>query len=104
MWRSVEEVGEDNAFIFGLSADEVMNFEKNGGYEPMQYFNNDPISRQVLMQLINGMYSGGDMNLFRDLYDSLLQSNQWERRISTLFWPTLSLTQRPGKGGGQIQR
>ena len=75
----VEEVGEDNAFIFGLSADEVMNFEKNGGYEPMQYFNNDPDIRQVLMQLINGMYSGGDMNLFRDLYDSLLQSNQWEK-------------------------
>lgn len=75
----VEEVGEDNAFIFGLSADEVMNFEKNGGYDPKQYFNNDPDIRQVLMQLINGMYSHGDMNLFRDLYDSLLQSNQWEK-------------------------
>ena len=75
----VEEVGEDNAFIFGLSADEVMNYEKNGGYDPMQYFNNDPDIRQVLMQLINGMYSHGDMNLFRDLYDSLLQSNQWEK-------------------------
>ena len=75
----VEEVGQENAFIFGLSSDEVINFENNGGYDPMQYFNNDPDIRHVLMQLINGMYSHGDMNLFRDLYDSLLQSNQWEK-------------------------
>lgn len=68
----VEEVGEENAFIFGLTADEVMNYEQNGGYNPMQYFNNDPDIRQVLMQLINGMYSGGDMNMFRDIYNSLL--------------------------------
>ena len=71
----VEEVGEDNAFIFGLSADEVMNYEKNGGYDPMQYFNNDPDIRQVLMQLINGMYSNGDMNMFREIYDSLVNED-----------------------------
>ncbi len=75
----VEEVGEDNAFIFGLSADEVMNYEKNGGYDPMQYFNNDPDIRQVLMQLINGMYSGGDMNMFRDIYNSLLNTQNSSR-------------------------
>lgn len=68
----VEEVGEENAFIFGLSADEVIEYEKNGGYDPMQYFNSDADIRNVLMQLINGKYSVGDMELFRDLYNSLL--------------------------------
>ena len=75
----VEEVGEENAFIFGLTADEVMNYEQNGGYHPMQYFNNDPDIRQVLMQLINGMYSGGDMNMFRDIYNSLLNTQNSSR-------------------------
>ena len=75
----VEEVGEENAFIFGLTADEVMNYEQNGGYNPMQYFNNDPDIRQVLMQLINGMYSGGDMNTFRDIYNSLLNTQNSSR-------------------------
>ena len=75
----VEEVGEENAFIFGLTADEVMNYEQNGGYNPMQYFNNDPDIRQVLMQLINGMYSGGDMNMFRDIYNSLLNTQNASR-------------------------
>jgi starch phosphorylase len=68
----VEEVGEENAFIFGLSADEVLEYERNGGYDPMQYFNRDADIRNVLMQLINGRYSGGDMEMFRDLYNSLL--------------------------------
>ncbi len=70
----VEEVGEENAFIFGLSAEEVMNYEQNGGYDPMYYFNNDADIRQVLMQLINGTYSNGDMDMFRDLYNSLLNT------------------------------
>ena len=71
----VEEVGQENAFIFGLSADEVINYENNGGYYPMNYFNNDPDIRQVLMQLINGMYSNGDMNMFREIYDSLVNED-----------------------------
>ena len=75
----VEEVGKENAFIFGLSADEVINYENNGGYDPMQYFNNDPDIRNVLMQLINGTYSHGDFNLFRDIYDSLLNTNSSDR-------------------------
>ena len=75
----VEEVGAENAFIFGLSADEVINYENNGGYDPMQYFNNDPDIRNVLMQLINGTYSHGDFNLFRDIYDSLLNTNSSDR-------------------------
>ncbi len=75
----VEEVGQENAFIFGLSSDEVINYENNGGYNPMQYFNNDPDIRNVLMQLINGTYSNGDFELFRDIYDSLLNTKSSDR-------------------------
>ena len=75
----VEEVGKENAFIFGLSADEVINYENNGGYDPMSYFNNNPKIRTVLMQLINGMYSNGDMQMFREIYDSLLNTNSSDR-------------------------
>ena len=75
----VEEVGAENAFIFGLSSDEVINYENNGGYDPMQYFNNDPDIRNVLMQLINGTYSNGDFNMFREIYDSLLNTNSSDK-------------------------
>ena len=71
----VEEVGEENAFIFGLSSDEVIHYEKNGGYHPMAYFNNDQDIRRVLMQLINGEYAPDDPERFRDIYDSLLNTN-----------------------------
>ncbi len=71
----VEEVGEENAFIFGLSSDEVIRYENEGGYDPNYYFNTDMDIRRVLMQLINGEYSNGDMELFRDIYDSLLVGN-----------------------------
>ena len=67
----VEEVGEEHAFIFGLSSDEVIAYENNGGYDPMEIFNNDQDIRKVLMQLINGTYSR-DTELFRHLYNSLL--------------------------------
>ncbi len=69
----VEEVGEENAFIFGLSSDEVIRYENFGGYNPMEIFNNDPDVRKVLMQLINGTYSD-DTELFRPLYNSLLNT------------------------------
>lgn len=75
----VEEVGEEHAFIFGLSADEVIRFENQGGYNPMDIFNNDQDIRKVLMQLINGYYSPRDPELFRDLYDSLLNSRNCGR-------------------------
>mgnify|MGYP001135315884 CR=1 FL=1 len=68
----VQEVGEENAFIFGLSSEEVISFENNGGYDPAYYFNTDQDIRRVLMELINGKYSNGDMELFREIYDSLL--------------------------------
>lgn len=75
----VEEVGDENAFIFGLSSDEVINYENNGGYNPMDIFNNDQDIRQVLMQLINGFYSPNDPELFRDLYNSLLNTQSSDR-------------------------
>lgn len=75
----VEEVGEDNAFIFGLSSDEVINYEHNGGYNPMDIFNNDMDIRKVLMQLINGFYSPQDPDRFRPIYDSLLNTNCTDR-------------------------
>lgn len=70
----VEEVGEENAFIFGLSSDEVINYENNGGYDPTEIFNNDPDVRRVLMQLINGTFASGDPDRFRTLYNSLLNT------------------------------
>ena len=74
----VEEVGAENAFIFGLSSDEVINYEKNGGYNPMDIFNNDAEIREVLMQLINGTYSE-DTELFREIYNSLLNTYSSDR-------------------------
>ena len=70
----VEEVGEENAFIFGMSSDEVIEHERNRDYDPMQIFNSDQDIRKVLMQLINGFYSPNDPELFRDLYNSLLNT------------------------------
>ena len=70
----VEEVGEENAFIFGLSSDEVIRYENYGGYDPTEIFNNDPDVRRVLMQLINGTFSPDNPELFRDLYNSLLNT------------------------------
>ena len=68
----VEEVGEENAFIFGMSSQEVIDHEQKRDYDPMHIFNTDQDIRQVLMQLINGMYSHNDTELFRPLYNSLL--------------------------------
>ena len=75
----VQEVGEENAVIFGLSSDEVINYEQNGGYNPMEIFNNDQEIREVLMQLINGFYSPEDPDLFRELYNSLLNTQSSDR-------------------------
>ena len=80
----VEEVGEENAFIFGLSSDEVIQYENFGGYNPMEIFNNDPDVRKVLMQLINGTYAPYDPELFRPLYNSLLNT-QSTSKADTYF-------------------
>ena len=75
----VEEVGKENAFIFGLSADEVINYEQNGGYYPENIFNSDQDIRRVLMQLINGEYAPDDPERFREIYDSLLNTKSSDR-------------------------
>lgn len=72
----VEEVGEENAFIFGMSSEEVIDHEQKRDYDPMDIFNNDQDVRQVLMQLINGTYSQNDPELFRPLYNSLLNTKE----------------------------
>ena len=68
----VEEVGEENAFMFGLSSEEVINYEKNGGYNPRDIYSSNFELRRVVDQLVNGMYANGDHNLYRDLYNELL--------------------------------
>ena len=68
----VEEVGAENAFIFGLSSDEVIDYENNGGYNPMDIYNSDADIRRVVNQLVDGTYSQGDKEMYRDLYNSLL--------------------------------
>ena len=75
----VEEVGKENTFIFGLSSDEVMNYEKNGGYDPYEIYNNDPDVRRVVDQLVDGTYADGDRERYRDLYNSLLKSNGFDK-------------------------
>lgn len=75
----VEEVGEENAFIFGLSSDEVIGYENNGGYNPVEIFNTDQDIRRVLMQLINGYYAPQDPELFRDIYNSLLNTKNSDK-------------------------
>ena len=80
----VDEVGIDNAFIFGLSADEVINYEQNGGYNPYDIYNNDPDIRRVVDQLVDGTYSNGDTEMYRDLYNSLL-NNQGGSRADMYF-------------------
>ena len=73
----VQEVGAENAFIFGMSADEVIAFEHNGQYNPKDIFNSDPDIRRVLIQLVNGFYSPDNADLFRPLYDALLNRDQY---------------------------
>lgn len=80
----VEEVGEENTFIFGMKAEEVIHYENNGGYDPKEIFNLDGDIRRVLMQLINGTYSQEDPELFRPLYNSLLE-HDGGRRADTYF-------------------
>ena len=67
-----QEVGTENMFIFGLSSQEVINFENHGGYNSMEIFNNDSNVREVLVQLVDGTYAKDNPERFRPLYNSLL--------------------------------
>jgi starch phosphorylase len=73
----VEEVGKDNAVIFGLSAQEVIEFEHNHEYDPKTVYNSDMRVKKVVDQLVDGTYTQEDPNLFRELYDSLLNEDQY---------------------------
>ena len=75
----VEEVGRENAFIFGLSSDEVIRYENQGGYNPMDLYNSDADIRRVVDQLVDGTYAHGDRELYRDLYNSLLNTHSSDR-------------------------
>ena len=75
----VEEVGIENAFIFGLSSDEVIRYENHGGYNPMDIYNNDWEIRRVVDQLVDGTYAHGDREMYRDLYNSLLNTKSSDR-------------------------
>ena len=75
----VEEVGAENAFIFGMSSDEVIRYENNGGYNPMDIYNSDQDIRKVVDQLVDGTYSKGDRELFRTLYNSLLNTQSTDK-------------------------
>lgn len=75
----VEEAGRENEFIFGLSSDEVIAYEKNGNYDPMTIFNTDSEIRTVLMQLINGFYAPDNTEEFREIYNSLLNTKNSDR-------------------------
>ena len=75
----VEEVGQENAFIFGTSSDDIIRMEHDRSYNPMEIFNNDQDIRRVLMQLINGYYSPQNPEMFRDIYDSLLNTRSSDR-------------------------
>lgn len=68
----VEEVGEENAFIFGMSSEEVMAYEANGGYHPEEIYRNDPDIHRILDQLVDGTFSHGDREMFREIYNSFL--------------------------------
>ena len=74
----VEEVGIENAFIFGLSSDEVIRYENFGGYNPMDIYNSDKDIRKVVDQLVDGTYSQ-DRELFRSLYNSLLNTQSTDK-------------------------
>ena len=73
----VEEVGEENAFIFGMSADEVMSYEARGGYDPYEIYNSDSDIRKILEQLVDGTYSR-EGNLFNEIYTSLLKGTGYD--------------------------
>ncbi|HCT64702.1 MAG TPA: glycogen phosphorylase [Lachnospiraceae bacterium] len=66
-----EEVGEDNIFIFGMKAKEVIDKYAAGNYDPWMIYNLNQRVRIVLTQFINGTFSD-NMDMFRELYDSLL--------------------------------
>ncbi len=75
----VEEVGEENAVIFGMSSEEVMAHERDRDYDPMTIFREDHELRGILMQLVNGRFTPHDPEHFKPLLDSLTNTNVTSR-------------------------
>ena len=75
----VEEVGEENAFIFGLSSEEVIQFENHGGYNPEDIYHADVDLKKVMNQLVDGTYANGDTQMYQDIYNSLLNTYSSDR-------------------------
>lgn len=75
----VEQVGEENAFIFGLSSEEVIHFENNGGYNPIDIYFHDWELKRVVDQLMDGTYANGNRDMYRNLYNSLLNTQNTDR-------------------------
>ena len=84
----VEEVGEDNAFIFGLSAEQVMEYEKNKNYHPADLYNTHDDIRRVMTQMIT------DITVRRIRISSVRCMIPSCRRICTSFWLILNPTKR----------
>ncbi len=80
----VEEVGIENAFIFGLSSEEVINYENNGGYNPTDIYINDWELKRVVDQLMDGTYAHGNHEMYKNLYNSLLNT-QCTNKADTYF-------------------
>ena len=75
----VEEVGMENAFIFGLSSEEVINYENHGGYNPIDIYFNDWELKRVVDQLMDGTYAHGNHDIYKNLYNSLLNTQCTDR-------------------------
>ena len=75
----VDEVGIENAFIFGLSSEEVINYENHGGYNPTEIYFNDWEIKRVVDQLMDGTYANGNHEMYKDLYNSLLNTQCTDR-------------------------
>jgi len=71
-----EEVGEENFFLFGLAAHEVQAM-KAGGYNPRSFHEADEELQRCVDSLVSGQFSSGDPNLFRPLYDSLMNRDEY---------------------------
>ncbi len=71
-----EEVGAENFFLFGLTAEQVMQL-KHSGYNARHYYDNNEDLKQALDQIAGGAFSGGDQSLFRPIVDSLLGSDEY---------------------------
>lgn len=75
----VEEAGAENAFIFGLTTEQIQKIEAEHSYNPQEILSSHPALQAVLTQLIDGTYGSAGDALFRELYDSLVYGVEGQR-------------------------